>query len=85
MQTWERQVGTEVLSLPRGKGQGWEIFCSCSPSHLLLHLRLSEVQGQEVEVLRLLPLSGVRQQVVSIKEDGGGRGSTGGGVVRVFL
>lgn len=51
----------------------------CSPSHLLLHFRISEVQGQEVEVLRLLPLSGVRREVASTTEDGGGRGRTGGG------
>lgn len=70
------------------RGQGprlGNLLLLCSPSHLLLHLRLSEVQGQEVEVLRLLPLSGVRQEVVSTREGGGGRGRTGGGVVRVFL
>lgn len=33
------------------------------PAHLFLHLLLSEVQRQEVEVLRLLPLSGVRKGV----------------------
>lgn len=45
-----------------------------SPSHLFLHLVVSEVQCQEVEVLRLLPLSGVGQE-----EDGGSPGRIGGG------
>lgn len=56
MWTQGRQVGIEVLNFLRGK-------VLLSPAHLFLHLLLSEVQRQEVEVIRLLPLSGVRKGV----------------------
>lgn len=41
-----------------------------SPAYLFLHLLLSEVQCQEVEVLGLFPLSGARQEMVSTRKDG---------------